>query len=253
MSDVAISPIRALGRATASGVSCLFSVGSGSFGGVGEGRRAAAGIIKDTALGIDEAMKIGKIVGANYSACKTYADYVDEFFRGIFRKFIGYGSAGIEKSGFSKLLTSLWSGVSKNGIKALGPSLAKAGAPGLALLGIGAFLCTVGLLWGTRLGTTSYGKFSEIKKGYQADIVNKGWLWGAMSASGFGMAIGCALAVATGGAVGVGLAVAGLVCAVGGRLLRYGMGGHHMINIPQRGIFPLNILARTFNNTDFVR
>lgn len=245
-----ISPIGWIGR----GIFNLFNVPTqaiiGGFGGSTAGIKGykgligSAGAVKEipaSTLALADLAKlgdkagIGQIVRAHVST--------------LFQKLFGYGLAGINGSGLGAAYKGILTRLTSQNFTALGTAIGTVGLPGLALLGVGGVLAGIFLMGGIRTGINGYYKWSDTGKGYPVDLVDKPWVHGLHSMTGWGTALGIGLLcvphahmIGAATAIGCGLGMFGV------SMLRQVMGGVHYLNVPEAAPRPFNTVFRWLNN-----
>lgn len=253
----AISPIGYIGR----GIFNLFNVPAqaiiGGFGGGAAGIKGYkdlignAGAVKEISANNLAVAKLAELAKelAKSGTSPTIGQIVHAHVSTLFQKLFGYGLAGINGSGLGAAYKGILTRLTSQNFAALGTAIGKVGLPGLAFLGVGGVLAGISLMSGIRTGINGYYKWSDTGKGYPVDLVDKPWVHGLHSMTGWGTVLGIGLLcvphahmIGAATAIGCGLGMFGV------SMLRQVMGGVHYLNVPEAAPRPFNTILRWLNN-----
>lgn len=170
------------------------------------------------------------------------------FFKWIFGDVIGKGGVDLGKSGFLDKLGKIFS---KEGFDAFTKILSPAtsggiGARGGLLVALAVGAGVTGLVLGLKEAFSSWGKVSDIKKGYHPDSVNSSLLQGIKALSGLTTAVGGIAMINP--RVGLPILAAGLVGSFATSIVQYFIGGINWFRYPELAPYPLNNFFQMFRN-----
>ncbi len=157
----------------------------------------------------------------------------------------GKGSVALTKNGFATKLGEVFS---KGGFGAFSEMLPKLGWRGglvvAAVTGVGALATVLGL----KEAFSSWGKVSDIKKGYHPDSVNSSLVQGTKAVSGLAIGLGGISMLFGVPGAGVSLIAAGLVGSFATSTVQWFIGGLNWFRYPEMAPYPLNNFFQMFRN-----
>ncbi|OGI09264.1 MAG: hypothetical protein A3F80_03255 [Candidatus Melainabacteria bacterium RIFCSPLOWO2_12_FULL_35_11] len=155
----------------------------------------------------------------------------------------GKGMVALKDNEFAAKLGDVF----KGNFKAFSEMLPKLGWRGGLVVAVATGVGALATVLGFKEAINSWGKVSDIKKGYHPDPVNSSLLQGIKAFSGLG--IGCGGLALLFGAPGAGtLITAGLVGSFATSIAQYSIGGINWFRYPELAPYPLNNFFQMFRN-----
>lgn len=156
----------------------------------------------------------------------------------------GKGLVALKGNGFAAKLGEVFS---KGEFRAFSEMLPKLGWRGGLVVAIATGVGALATVLGFKEAINSWGKVSDIKKGYHPDSVNSSLLQGIKSFSGLTLGVG-GLALLFGAPSAGTLIALGLGGSFATSIVQYSIGGINWFRYPELAPYPLNNFFQMFRN-----